>query len=128
MGDHHLLEQGQQLSEQLRQERQAAAPHRWQCSGELRARIVAYAVACRADGESHQRVAERLGLIQPTVSRWIRKARAVAPGLRHVAIVPSRGHRTAATTPPPLRLVSPHGFIVEGLEPELLAYLLRILG
>ena len=116
------------MSDDLRHERELAAPHRWQCSVELREKLVAYAVACRADGESHQRVAERLGLLQPTLSRWIRKARASAPGLRQVAIVPSRGQRAPAASPPPLRLISPNGFVVEGLEPELLAHLLRVLG
>jgi len=123
-----LLDRGQQLSEDLRRERELAAPHRWQCSVELREQLVTYAVACRADGESHQRVARRLGLIQPTLSRWIRQARSSAPGLRQVAIVPSARRRDPAPAPPPLRLVSPNGFVVEGLEPELLAHLLRVLG
>jgi transposase-like protein len=94
----------------------------------LRAELVAYAVACRADGESHQRVAERLGLIQPTLSRWIRKARAATPGLRQLAIVPSARRRDAPPAPAGLRLVSPNGFTVEGLDLHHVADLLRILG
>jgi transposase-like protein len=123
-----LIDQGQQLCEQVRHERQQLAPQRWRCSPELRSRLVAYSLACRADGESHQRVAERLGIIQTTLSRWIRKARASAPNLRQVAIVPVRCSRTSVAPAAPLRLVSPHGFVVEGLEPELVAYLLRVLG
>jgi transposase-like protein len=122
-----LFERGQQLSDELRKERERAAPHRWVCSVELRQQLVAYAVACRGDGESHQRVADRLGLLQPTLSRWIRKARAAAPALRQLAIVPSQRH-TSAPAVPPLRLISPNGFVVEGLEPELVAHLLRVLG
>ena len=123
-----LIDEGQQLCEQVRQERQQVAPQRWRCSLELRSQLVAYAVACRADGESHQRIAERLGVIQTTLSRWIRNARASAPGLRQVAIVPVHRSRTSVAPGVPLRLVSPHGFVVEGLEPELLAHLLRVLG
>jgi hypothetical protein len=128
MDGDRLIEQGQVLCEELKHQRHEAAPHRWQCSVELRSRIVAYAVACRADGESHERVANRLGLIQPTLSRWIRKSRRPAAPLRQVAIVPSARHRAAATSPPVVRLVTPNGYVVEGLEPELLAYLLRVLG
>ncbi len=123
-----LAAQGQDLAEQLQREREQVAPSRWQCSAELKAKLVAYAVACRADGESHQRVAVRVGLVQPTLSRWIRKARAAAPGLRQLAIVPSHGRRSSAANPPAFRLISPNGFVVEGLEPELLAQLLRVLG
>ncbi len=123
-----LIEQGQQLCEQVRQERQRLAPQRWRCGPELRSRLVAYSLACRADGESHQMVAERLGILQTTLSRWIRKARASAPGLRQVAIVPVRRSRMSVPSAAPLRLVSPHGFVVEGMDPELLAYLLRVLG
>ncbi len=121
-----FLDQGQQLREQLRHEREQAGPHRWQCSPDLRSRLVAYSLACRADGESRQRVSERLGIIQTTLSRWIRQARASAPGLRQVAIVPTS--RSRVTPAPPLRVVSPNGFVVEGLDPELVAYLLRALG
>jgi hypothetical protein len=32
------------------------------------------------------------------------------------------------TAPPPLRLLTPHGFVVEGLDPELLVSLLQVLG
>ena len=126
MADDPFLDQGQHLREQLRGEREQAGPHRWQCSPELRSRLIAYAAACRADGESHQRVSERLGIVQTTLSRWMRTARASAPGLRQVAIVPTS--RSRSTPAPRLRLLSPNGYVVEGVDPELLAYLLRVLG
>ena len=124
-----IIEQGDQLSEDLRVERQQAQPNQWRCSDELRSRIVGYAVACRADGESHQSIAFRLGLIQPTLSRWIREARKRGGSVRQVAIVPSAADRATEPAPsPPLRLLTPRGFVVEGLEPEQLAYLLRVIG
>jgi transposase len=111
MNGDRLAERGQELCEELRRERQRAAPRRWQSSAELRAKLVAYAVACRADGKSHQRVADRLGVLQPTLSRWIRKARGQAARVRQVAIVPSSPSLSAAPPAASLRLVSPNGFI-----------------
>ena len=66
---------------------------------------------------------------QRTLSRWIRKARQVGAGVRQVAIVPVERCRTAPTAfPAPLRLVSPHGYVIEGLDSELLVSLLQVLG
>jgi len=90
---------------------------------------VAYAVACSADGESHGRVAERLGVGQGTLSRWIRRRRRAKGSVRAVAIVPAtHGRATPSASRPPLRLLTPHGFVVEGLDPELLVSLLQVLG
>lgn len=129
MDDDRIIEQGRHLSEELAKEQQRAGRQRWRCPVDLRARIVAYAVACSADGESHRRIADRLGMTQRTLSRWIRKARQVGAGVRAVAIVPAE-HRQAV--PPasyaPLRLVSPHGYVIEGLDPEMLVSLLQVLG
>lgn len=124
-----IIEQGEHLSEELAKQRQPAVGRRWRCPVDLRCRVVAYAVACSADGESHQRIADRLGVTQCTLSRWIRRWRQAGAGVRPVAIVPAT-HELA--TPPaartPLRLVSPRGFVVEGLDAELLASLLQVLG
>ncbi len=131
MRDDQIEEEGQVLRAELVSERGGAGGmHRWRCSAELRARVVAYAGACAADGESHRRIAERLGLCQATVSRWMREARGGRGGFRSVAIVPTerRAVPRAAAAPSSLRLLTPRGFIVEGLEPELLVSLLRMLG
>ena len=70
-----------------------------------------------------------MGVTQRTLSRWIGTWRRAAAGVRQVAIVPSAGDRT---TPEPartgLRLVTPRGFVVEGLDAERLALLLQVLG
>jgi len=90
MSDDHVEEQGQHLRDELdRERRKAGGSHRWRCSEELRLRVVAYAVACSLDGDSHAQTASRLGLTQSTLSRWIREAGESDPGFRSVAIVPS---------------------------------------
>jgi transposase-like protein len=89
--------------------------------------VVAYAVACAADGESHRCIATRLGVVQPTLSRWIREGALRGGGFRSVAIVPSE-RRATRPMPSAVRLLTPRGFIVEGLDPELLVSLLRVLG
>ncbi|MGD1147443.1 MAG: helix-turn-helix domain-containing protein [Thermoanaerobaculaceae bacterium] len=126
----HVEEQGQQLRDELDGDRRkAGGDHRWRCSSEVRERVVAYAVACSADGESHGCVAERLGVGQGTLSRWIRRRRRAKASVRSVAIVPAKHARaTPSAAQPPLRLLTPHGFAVEGLGPELLVSLLRVLG
>ena len=129
MDSERIIEQGEHLSEELTKERQPAVGRRWRCAVDLRSRIVAYAVACSADGESHQRIADRLGVKERTLSRWIRRARQTGVGVRQVAIVPSPGDRTMPPLPrATLRLVTPRGFVVEGLDAELLASLLQVLG
>ena len=60
---------------------------------------MAYAVACSADGESHGRVAERLGVGQGTVSRWIRRRRRAKGSVRPVAIVPVTHVRATPAEP-----------------------------
>ena len=129
MDDELIIEQGQHLSEELAKEQRRAGRQRWRCPVDLRARIVAYAVACSADGESHHCVAERLGMKQRTLSRWIRTWRQAGAGVRAVAIVPAEHRHTAPPAcPAPLRLVSPHGYVIEGLDPDLLVSLLQVLG
>ena len=129
MDDERIIEQGQHLFEEIAEQRQHAGRKRFWCPVGLRARIVAYAVACIADGESHRCVAERLGMRQRTLSRWIRKARRAGAGVRAVAIVPAEHrHAVAPESRRPVRLLTPHGFVVEGLDPEMLVSLLQVLG
>jgi len=72
---------------------------------------------CRTGGESDRRLAERLGLTQGTVARWMREAGTAESGFRQVAIIPFE--QTCNPAPgAPLRLISPRGFVVEGLDWE----------
>ena len=129
MDDERMIEQGQHLFEEFAGQRQRAGRQRWRCPVDLRARIVAYAVTCSADGESHRCIAERLGMRQRTLSRWIRTWRQAGAGVRAVAIVPAEPrHPVAPESRMPVRLLTPHGFVVEGLDPEMLVSLLQVLG
>ena len=96
-----------------------------QWPAKLKTRILAYAESCTQQGESENRVAKRLGIWQSTLSRWRRTDRGAA--FRQVAIVPSESS-LAPIDHPPIRLTTPNGYQVEGLEPELLVALLRALG
>ena len=84
--------------------------------GKLRLRVVAYAVACSLDGESHGQTASRLGLTSPPLpldsrGAWDRVGlsrggdRAGSTRPRHAA------GRTRASPP-----AHPRGFVVEGLD------------
>lgn len=131
MSEDRVIEQGERLGEELAAQRAKRGAGRWRCPADLRARTVAYAVACNADGESHARIASRLGIRQRTLSRWIARWRRSDPVVRPVAIVPSVRRASApvtASASSPLRLVTPRGFVVEGLDAGQLASLLRILG
>ena len=83
----------------------------------------------RPGGDTQQSTLRHEGTADPL--REPREARGGRGGFRSVAIVPS-ARRVAAPTSAgrvvPLRLLTPRGFIVEGLEPELLVSLLRVLG
>ena len=66
---------------------------------------------------------------QRTLSRWIRTGRQAGAGVRAVAIVPAEHrHTVAPSARGPVRLLTPHGFVVEGLDPEMLVSLLQVLG
>ena len=115
MDDGRIIEEGERLSEELARQRQRRESRRWRCPVDLRSRFVAYAVACSADGESHRKIAEFLGVTQQTLSRRIAGVRRAGAGVWQVAIAPSAGGRT---TPPRaragLRLVAP--FLGRGLQ------------
>jgi hypothetical protein len=127
MSDGQIEEQGEQLRKQVEIERtQAGGVRQWRCSEVLRGRVVAYAATCSAEGESHRRISLRLGLDQATLSRWIRRSTASSSDFRRVAIVPTESSELRPSVSS-LRLRTPHGFIVEGLDLERLAALLRAL-
>jgi transposase-like protein len=100
---------------------------RWRCPAALRARVVAYAKACRDRGETIEDVAARLGLVGGTLARWLRRDREdMAAGFRSVAIVAAE--EGVVTDDRPVRLISPRGYCVEGLDAQTLAYLLQVVG
>ena len=116
-----------ELSARVAQESRKDLGKKWRCPPDLRKRIVAYATVCREDGEPLGAISARLGLVESTIARWIRKRKkraSIEPGFRPVAIVPfDEIHGTASE--PQLRLITTDGHIVEGLNPESAAYLLK---
>ena len=120
-----------ELSLRVAQESRGDLGKKWRCPRDLRERIVAYATVCRKDGEALGAISARLGLVESTLARWFRKRKKRAviepnfePGFRSVAIVPSEEiHGTASG--PQLRLITAAGHIVEGLDVESAAYLLK---
>jgi hypothetical protein len=123
----------QRWCEELRQElaegRGAGRSKNWRCPVELRSRIISFARVCRNRGEPYFDISVRLGLVESTLTRWLRTERTQEePGFRSVSIVPAREHGgQARQTGPELRLITPQGFTVEGLDVESLTYLLQAL-
>lgn len=129
MDDAGLRDLGGRLAEEIGRELPAGHDKRWRCPKDLRSRVISYARVCRERGEAVRDIAQRLGLVESTLARWLRAERAaLAAGFRSVAIVASRDHEAPVETERPLRLVTPHGYCVEGLDAQTLAYVLRVVG
>ena len=131
MDETHLATICSELSARIAQESRKGLGKKWRCPHDLRKRIVAYATVCRGDGEALGVISARLGLVESTLARWFRKRKRRAavesnfePGFRSVAIVLS-GEILRTAPGLELRLITADGHIVEGLDLEGVAYLLR---
>lgn len=93
----------------------------------LRAELVAHARAWRAAGTSMRTIAAALGVAPESIRRWTQGT--PSPAARSTALVPVRvvAERPVGMTPP-LTLVSPRGFRVEGLGLADVGTLLAALG
>ena len=101
---------------------------RWRCPSGLRARIVSYARVCRERGKPVRDISRRLGLVESTLARWLRADQAeLQAGFRSVSIVAAEecGHTGIGA---PLRLITPRGYCVEGLNAQALVFILRVVG
>ncbi|RLE35395.1 MAG: hypothetical protein DRJ61_03380 [Acidobacteria bacterium] len=129
MEDKDLKTWGEQLSQELGEIRTSRRSKRWRCPPELQSRVVSYAKVCRERGEPYFDIAVRLGLVESTLTRWFRTERAKEqPGFRSVSIVRRDVEETTAQPiASRLRLLTPQGYRVEGLDAQTLAYLLRVL-
>jgi hypothetical protein len=123
-----------EVCEQLRQdvaaELESRPGKRWRCPVPLRSRIVSYAKVCRERGEPLLAISDRLGLVESTLARWLRadrKALALAPGFRSVSVT-GREDCERGEIHRPIRLTTPAGYEVEGLDAQTLAFLLRVVG
>jgi len=115
------------LAKRVSREAAMGLGQRWRCPSGLREEIVAYALTCRESGEALAPVSERLGLVESTLARWLRQRKKkdeVVRGFRSVAIVPSDGIQRSACEPQ-LRLITADGYVIEGLDLESTAYLLK---
>ncbi len=118
----------EQLSGEVAEELRSGRSKKWRCPAELRLRIVSYARVCREGGEPLGDIARRLGLVESTLARWLRADRkSLAAGFRSVSIVSAVDEDEAASAGS-LRLVTPRGYLVEGLDAPTLAFLLRVVG
>jgi len=125
-----LDEVSDQLRNEVAAELESRPGKRWRCPVPLRNRIVSYAKVCREQGEALHQISGRLGLVESTLARWLkadRNALALSPGFRSVSVVESGDHGQDETYSS-LRLTTPAGYLVEGLDAQTLAYLLRVVG
>jgi transposase-like protein len=120
------------LAREIVRRRAAARSRRWQSPKDLRSRAVVYARGRLDEGATVADVAGELGMVESTLYRWLRVKRAdPVPGFRRVAIVPSCGTVGAESDEDPrrvIRLITPHGYVVEGLDAGTVVALLRELG
>jgi len=117
------------LTREVSAELESRPGKRWRCPAGLRSRIVSYAKVCRERGEPLLDISNRLGLVESTLARWLRVDRKeLAAGFRSVSIVASEEHHQPGINSGPLRLTTPAGYQIEGLDAQTLAYLLRVVG
>lgn len=122
-----LAEVGEQLAGDLAAVLPEKRDRRWRCPAGLRERVVSYAGVCREQGETIEDIAARLGLVGATLSRWLRvDRREEVAGFRSVSIVATEAGIVEEGCP--IRLISPRGYCVEGLDAQTLAYVLRVVG
>jgi hypothetical protein len=88
---------------------------------ELRARLITWLARRRKAGMSLAAVASELSLPMNTVARWASAAK------QSTALVPVTVVEEPVASPSTIRVVSPEGFIVEGLTLQEIAVLLRAL-
>jgi len=119
----------EQLSQEIATELEARPGKKWRCPAGLRSRVVSYARVCRERGEAVLGISSRLGLVESTLARWLRADRkALAAGFRSVSIVASEERQRSEVVDSPLRLTTPAGYRVDGLDAQTVAFLLRVVG
>ncbi len=121
------------VCERLRQEIAAELVSRpgkrWRCPAGLKSRIVSYARVCRERGEPLGDISGRLGLVESTLARWLRAdSKELAAGFRSVSIVAADERHQGEMIAGDLRLTTPAGYRVDGLDAQTLAFLLRLVG
>jgi len=101
---------------------------RWRCPMELRSRVVSYARVCRERGKPLGDISGRIGLVESTLARWLRAdRRELQAGFLPVSIVAAEATELGAAGDR-LRLFTPRGYCIEGLDAQTLAVLFRVVG
>jgi hypothetical protein len=119
----------ERLIREIAAELESRPGKRWRCPLPLRSRVVSYAKVCRERGEPLLDISNRLGLVESTLARWLRADRKeLAAGFRSVSIVASDEPHQPGIVGGSLRLTTPAGYSVDGLDAQTLAYLLRVIG
>ena len=84
---------------------------------------------CRERGEPVLDISIRLGLVESTVARWLRAdSKELAAGFRPVSIVAAEEHHQSELISGAMRLTTPAGYRIDGLDAQTLAFLLRVVG
>ena len=117
----------ERLRQEVAAELKTGPGKRWRCPAGLKSRIVSYARVWRERGEPLLDISNRLGLVESTLARWLRADRKeLAAGFRPVSIVAAEEHHQSETIAVALRLTTPAGYRVDGLDAQTLAFLLRV--
>lgn len=105
---------------------------KWRAPEALRERVLAYTRRRRDQGETVSEIAGQVGMVESTLYRWLRRAESDRHRrLSQVAIVPAGDGKVLAEherQTRPVRLITPQGYVVEGLDVDGLAVLLEALG
>ena len=130
MESDRLSEVCRQLVEEIAEEHKDRPGKRWRCPPDLRSRILSYGRVCCERGESIEGISQRLGIGNSTLARWMRADQEERQGgFRSVAIVASQDcDHASGRDGAPLRLTTPGGYTVDGLDAQTLAFLLRVVG
>jgi len=129
MDSDSLSDVSRQLVEEIAEELKEHPGKRWRCPQDLRSRVLSYARVCRERGEAIEDISRGLGLVHSTLARWLRAdQKKLQAGFRSVSIVPAGDGGGADADGEALRLTTPAGYIVDGLDAQMLAFLLRVVG
>ena len=120
------------MASEIWRRRNEAPRRRWRAPDDLREQVLEYARDCREQGEPVVDIAGRLGMVESTLYRWLRvESEQCSPELKSVSIVPAMDgieEEVEIRRQEPVRLITPQGYVVEGLDAELVVEVLRALG
>lgn len=106
---------------------------KWRAPESLRERVLTYTRRRRDQGETVSEIAGQVGMVESTLYRWLRRSESDQwRRVSQVAIVPTRDGDVVvaheAQSQPLLRIITPRGYVVEGLGVEDAAMLLKAIG